>query len=371
MKDIESKECMGSFFVFTTGEFPELSLEELKGAMGALHIPGEILDISPQVIQVSAEGSLEGWEALVGRVGYVFGAYQTLFPVRALTRAFNEMVLKENDVHFDSLYDAMLPHSGEFIRWLPRDMRIGIEAVRVQGSFPRIGRTILKKMLGKLIVDNGGVIGLDDPDITIKVIMSRSIYIGKQLAASDRKEMTMRRNQHRPFSMPITLSPNSSRALLNMAEMKSGEKIHDPFCGTGGILLEAADLGARVFGSDIDERMIRGTEENFNFLNQEFEQLSVFDIEDSSASFPPMDAVVTDPPYGRSTSTNREGLDELYERMFRAIGDILAEGGRCALILPSLGYLSLLPDNLILKSAVSSRVHRSLVRYFISLVKKD
>ena len=339
--------------------------------MAALEIRGGIVDISPQVIRISSEAPLDKWKKLVGRTGYTFGVYQTLFPVRALTEAFNEVVHKENDVQFHSLYEAMVPHSEEFIRWLPGDKRIGIEAVRVQGSFPRIGRTTFKKILGKLIIENGGSIGLDDPDVTISVILSRNIHIGMKLAVSDRKEMTLRRNQYRPFSMPITLSPNSSRALVNMAGLKKGENILDPFCGTGGILLEAADLGARVFGSDMDERMIRGTGENFRFFNVEYSDLAVLDIEECSAFFPQMDAVVTDPPYGRSTSTNSEDIDELYKRMFPAIGRILTKGGRCAMILPSMSYLAHLPEDLILKSAVSSRVHRSLTRYFISLVKKS
>ncbi|MFH1546481.1 MAG: methyltransferase domain-containing protein [Patescibacteria group bacterium] len=43
--------------------------------------------------------------------------------------------------------------------------------------------------------------------------------------------------------------------------------VYDPFCGVGGILVEAALLGCRVVGSDLDPRMVEFSQKNLAALN--------------------------------------------------------------------------------------------------------
>jgi tRNA G10 N-methylase Trm11 len=45
-----------------------------------------------------------------------------------------------------------------------------------------------------------------------------------------------------------------------------GTRLLDPFCGTGVLLQEAALMGFSVYGTDIDERMVRYSRDNLNWL---------------------------------------------------------------------------------------------------------
>ena len=367
---IETTENISSdLFVLTSGENTTLSLVELQGAMGALGIQADIIGVSPQVIHLRSQTSTGKWSSIAGRTGFLQGIYRSIFDVPSLNRALNKHATSGKYLSFDTIYGALDTNSGYFLDWLPKDIGVGVETVRVQGAHPLISGTILKKALGKLITRNNGKIDLSDPGTMITAVLSRNVHIGERLVLADRGDMRRRRNQYRPFSLPISLSPNSSRALLNFARVKEGDKVLDPFCGTGGVPIEAALMKAEVNGSDISPRMIKGTKENFQFFQLPYNELKVLDIEQISNAFPPMDAVVTDPPYGRSTSIGAGGMEKLYERMFSSIAKILKPGGRCAIILPSISFIRSIADPLKLEHAVSFRVHRSLVRHFISLVK--
>ena len=51
--------------------------------------------------------------------------------------------------------------------------------------------------------------------------------------------------------MPYTLKSDIARASLNLLNLKENSIVLDPFCGIGGILLEAEDLNFKVIGNDI------------------------------------------------------------------------------------------------------------------------
>ena len=47
--------------------------------------------------------------------------------------------------------------------------------------------------------------------------------------------------------------------MQNLAHVRQGALVYDPFVGTGSFLVTAAHFGACVVGSDIDGRQIRGS----------------------------------------------------------------------------------------------------------------
>ncbi len=44
------------------------------------------------------------------------------------------------------------------------------------------------------------------------------------------------------------MSPKLARCMVNLTGVKENDLVLDPFCGTGGILIEAGIMGARVIG---------------------------------------------------------------------------------------------------------------------------
>ncbi|HIJ17555.1 MAG TPA: hypothetical protein HA364_07265, partial [Thermoplasmata archaeon] len=79
-----------------------------------------------------------------------------------------------------------------------------------------------------------------------------------------------------------------------------------------------------------------------------------------------VDGIATDPPYGRSTSTNGEPLDELYTRSFRAFADVLGRGCRLAIAVPDARVLDAAEGFRLLETH-PLWVHRSLTRNFCAL----
>jgi tRNA (guanine10-N2)-dimethyltransferase len=217
---------------------------------------------------------------------------------------------------------------------------------------------IVKKVAG--VVARGRKVDLRHPEVELRFVISDQVYFHVKLAEIDRPSFDRRKVAERPFFSPISLHPRYARALVNIAAVKRGDLVLDPFCGTGGTLIEAALIGARACGSDIDEEMIAGTAANMEHVGVKAERLEALDIEAAASSFPDMDAVLTDLPYGRSASTRKEGVALLYSRAIPAMDACLRAGGNFCVVAPRTMDLSPLS----LREAHAQRVHRSLTRYY-------
>ena len=222
----------------------------------------------------------------------------------------------------------------------------------------------MERELGRRLSEYGSV-DLEGAEVEIRVFALSSMFFAAVMRCRpDRKSLDSRKVSGRPFFSPVSLPPRYALGLVNLCEVSEGERVLDPFCGTGGILIEAAMAGASITGSDIDGRMIGGTRKNlekFGIRGQfELFRCDVSEI----AELGKFDAVLTDPPYGRSSSTGGEGLKRLYSRAFAAIGESLVEGGRLGIVVPD---VSLVPQTkgLKLQKAIRQRVHRSLTRNFL------
>jgi len=205
------------------------------------------------------------------------------------------------------------------------------------------------------------------PDIKLRVLWSKQLHLYLDEMQVDREQFEERHVRSRPFFSPISLHPRHARALVNLTRVKEGETLLDPFCGTGGILLEASLIGAKVIGSDISSEMIEGCEENMRHFGARFHRLELMDIEDVPKEFSNVDAVATDPPYGRSSSTMKEPVRDLHARAFRAIGEVLSPKGFAGIVLP---YAFIGAERLVEVEEHVQRVHRSLDRHYCLLKRR-
>jgi len=93
------------------------------------------------------------------------------------------------------------------------------------------------------------------------------------------------------------MSPKLARCMVNLTRIKNSDRLLDPFCGTGGIIIEAGIIGARVVGTDIDPKMVIGTIENLQHCD--IKDYEVFQADARKLKLPyEVDGVATDPPYG-------------------------------------------------------------------------
>jgi tRNA (guanine10-N2)-dimethyltransferase len=157
--------------------------------------------------------------------------------------------------------------------------------------------------------------------------------------------------------------------MVNLSMVKKNETLLDPFCGTGGILIEAGILGIKIIGSDIDKKLVYGCKENLNFYNINNYKIFNLDISMIKDMVSNIDAVVTDFPYGKSTTTNGEELISLYKRAFENIYLILNTGRIAVVGLANKDLIKFGQKYFSLEKIFDIRVHNSLTRYFVVFKK--
>ena len=101
----------------------------------------------------------------------------------------------------------------------------------------------LERKLGAAIHALGHEVKLKDADCEI---FKAENHIGVKIPLN--RDFNKRKPQHRPFFKPTSMHPKIARLLVNLAHVKAGNTVLDPFCGTGGILIEAALMKMKVSG---------------------------------------------------------------------------------------------------------------------------
>ncbi|MCD6467754.1 MAG: methyltransferase domain-containing protein [Thermoplasmata archaeon] len=214
-------------------------------------------------------------------------------------------------------------------------------------------------------------VNIKNPDAEIRVILTdERWYVCKKSVKIDRSSFEARKVQHRPFFSPISLHPRLARAMVNLSKVAKGETLLDPFCGTGGILLEAGLIGVNLIGGDIQETMVDGCKKTLDVYNIKNYNLFQCDISEIPSKVNLVDAVVTDFPYGRAATTNREKTVSLYKRAFKTIDEVLKEDGRAVVTLPNMEAVEQGKGFLRLEEVHPWRVHKSLTRYITVYEKK-
>jgi tRNA (guanine10-N2)-dimethyltransferase len=207
-------------------------------------------------------------------------------------------------------------------------------------------------------------VDLEHPDHEIRVLITdQGLYVGVKIIEVDRKQFEERKVQHRPFFSPISIHPKLARTLVNLSMISTDETLLDPFCGTGGILIEAGLVNAKLVGNDVEEKIIEGCQRNLEFYDIHSYDLFCADIGELPQYIDTVDAIVTDLPYGKSTTTKGENLDQLYHRSFEVFAMLLKKQGRAVICQPSKTIQSIATRYFSLVKQYELRVHRSLTRY--------
>ncbi len=263
----------------------------------------------------------------------------------------------------------------DFTRWLQPNDRFGVKVTRIRREPKGFDVDALQGEIGSIIwhaMDGKVEVSLDCPDIMfLGVVWGKQFYFGPHLAERDRRGFSQRRSPLRPFFVPSAIHPKIARVLVNLSRAKPGSWFFDPFSGTGGLLLEAADIGCIPVGLDIDVSMLSGSQEN----------LAHFEIPFygglGDARTPPIrsgcvKAIATDPPYGRSSSTKGNAVTSLIQVSLESFAEVLASGGYLCLALPLEFFREdMIPsDSYVIKETHTMRIHRSLRRHIIVLERK-
>ena len=324
------------------GDLSSLAIEEIKGLLEAYSLKYRIIYSDRFLVIVE-----------------VLGQIPDKFPQRfSLIKSVNKFL-----GIYDSIIDVL--KRVEEIAYIFEEKGFHVRVHKLGPGWQHANSAELAGKIGKIIIlnSNKSKVVFDSPDAVLNVFLSERVVLGILIGSRD-QSIFKRQPSKRPFSLPISMEPRVARAMVNMARLREGQALLDPFCGTGGILIEAGLMGIKVFGSDIDERMVRGTIRNLEFYGIKPEKIIKCDVREIAEYFSNIDGIVCDPPYGRSASTFGEKSTRLYEASFKAFKKVLKTGGYVVISFPTAEHhLKIGMKYMMLKAIISYRVHKSLTRY--------
>jgi len=166
-------------------------------------------------------------------------------------------------------------------------------------SSTKVDSRSLEKKAGTVLKEKWGArVSLSKPALSVYLIITDT---KKYLGYSD--DTMEPKRPRKPIKYPHELDWKLSRAMVNLAGLREGKTLCDPFCGTGTILLEAESMGIHGIGIDFDLEMCGITKRNLaaNSYKGTVINSTYHDIE---RIMDRIDAIVTDLPYGTASKSS-------------------------------------------------------------------
>lgn len=140
-------------------------------------------------------------------------------------------------------------------------------------------------------------------------------------------ELAQRR--YKRAHLPASLKPTVARALALWSEPRPSDIVLDPLAGAGTVLRERAEAGraALIAGGDIDPAAVAAARTNAGRQAA----LALWDATRLPVLSGRVDALITNPPYGRQHEPP-DGIERLYRGLLREAARVLRPGGRCVVL---------------------------------------
>jgi len=342
------------YYAFLSGEHETIPIGELKAILEAEDVEYVISKVYDQVVTFKARNLNP--KVITFRGGMVKEV--------GLLISICENPLSEDEV-LHILKDVSWEH---LIK--PYDTFL-VRCKRIKRYLEHLNTTSIERLLGALIAGKTrSKVNVHSPNKMVKAFLTSNVLItGLLLSRVNTKEFLSRKPSTRPFFHPSALDPKLSRVFVNLSRVKREQLFLDPFCGTGGFLIEAALIGAYIIGSDIRRDMVEGTMKNLRSMG--IEPLGIVRADATTPPWHRVDAIATDPPYGRSSTTLGRSVDRIVYDFLNSHADRLKRGGYVCYALPhDVEVQATIPKKLYdIVEVHSMRVHKSLTRMII-IVKR-
>jgi tRNA (guanine10-N2)-dimethyltransferase len=340
-------------FFLISGEHQTLPVSELEAILKAKNFEYKISEKLIQVLRLEAD--VKCIEAIR------FRSALTRVCCREIFNCEDNLPEILGNINFDAL--------GDFIG----DESFAVRIRRVEGVTPELDRVGLEGEIGGQILKTikTSRVDLSNPQKTFFGVLTDNRFIfGLVTADIKPKPFIQRGPRRRLFFHPTAMPAKMARTMVNLSQPKSGDLLLDPFCGTGGMLIEAGLIGCRVVGFDAKPHMLRGGLKNLKHYRIEFEGLAIADARHTPIT--KVDCIATDPPYGRSASTLGTSTRLIVEDFLSAVADTIPKGGKICMASPDTIHISEIAEQTGFKHLESHFVyiHRSLTREIVVFERK-
>jgi tRNA (guanine10-N2)-dimethyltransferase len=333
-------------FFLLSGEHESLPVSEAKAILEAEGYTYKTIEKLDQVLRL--ETDINCVEILKRRAALTRLCAQELFTCEARMASIIKTVKATK-------LDQVLRENETFV--------VRVKHVKTYSS--NINGMTLEQKLGELILQGTRQtkVKLKNPGKAfIGILTNQRFIFGQKLIDIPARPFVLRRPRKRPFFHPSAMQPKLARCMVNLAQPRAGDVLLDPFCGTGTMLIEASLINCQAVGADVQRRMARGTLKNMAHFKTK--PLGVIIADARNPPISKADCVVTDPPYGTSSTTLKRTREQIFREVLVAVHGLLKPGRRICIAAPKKLKVASLGTSLGHKHLESHfvYVHRSLTR---------
>ena len=317
------------YFFVHSGEHIDLANAELRALVKGYHPDAVIRNLGPRVS--IAEGDID-----LGKIT----------SRSASTRIAGRLLSLQSDNGFDA--DGDFRNCDRFACDMLNlsDKKVDMETVSNLGKYIKVKFPRMQ-------------VSLQHPDVIILQVITND---GSAIGLLDYRKRNGEHRKYRrmrPYFHPVALESKLSRIMINLTMIKENDLLLDPFCGTGSILIEAANMNIRAIGCDISDEMCHGALANMKGRDT---MLVNCDALASPLQMNCVDAIATDLPYGRAASTAKRESKTLLNDFISFVRDEM-KGKRCCVMCRK-GDEELFEN---IEEEYDIYVHRSLTRKLMVL----
>ncbi|MEM2902593.1 MAG: THUMP domain-containing protein [Candidatus Bathyarchaeia archaeon] len=303
------------YLAYVSAEHPTLPSAELKALLEAEDVPFHVEERLPGILLIESPRPVEEVAKSLKRASMMKALYRLILD--------SQLQPEELKREVDGL-EPPAEKGGTFSLRVNRapTLSVKVDTARLEHL---IGDLLRRKM--------GWSVDLKNPQVWFQgFALPDRILLGLNLYRRPLRAFESREPGARPRFHPATLTPKLARCMVNLSRARTGHLLLDPFCGVGGVLIEAGLIGCQVIGVDAQRRMCEGCLENLRHYG--VNALGVLWGDALHLPVSQVDRVVADPPYGTAASTMKRSMKTLLEGFMPQCASILTRDGFACLAAP-------------------------------------
>ncbi|MCK4591869.1 methyltransferase domain-containing protein [Candidatus Parcubacteria bacterium] len=345
-------------YIFHLGRIPALSVAELQAMLSKTKANYSMKFISREMITIDIKNEINFKELLV-QMGGTIKIAKFINSYQNFDKVFEEIDLIIKNIPGKKTIGY------SFYSTETEEKNDAYDKFReIETRFKNIKKTLAGKSSVRIVFPDNKTMELNSASIfknklTIKGIefnimtSGDKIILSRTIAVQD-VESYSQRDYDRPNkdSLIGMIPPKLAQIMINLANMKEGQIMLDPFCGIGTILQEALLNDYKVIGSDANDKQVKNSKTNLEWLSKKYilryPNYKIFqsDIKNISKKIKQnsIDAIVTEsslgPVYTKipqkiEIKQNFNRLEKMYLRFFQAAKLVLRKKARIVATLPA------------------------------------
>ena len=343
-----SDDGLTAYFAYISGEHIELAKAEVEALLNQFYSDNEVT-----------------WFGRLARIAIPSNPVDFLLESAALVQQAGTILYETDSI--DDITQGI--SDNEWATYITKQDDFAVKTLCLGEETDLDMRLKIERSLGAYIeMATGATVKLRSPSVQILVlIMSERILICKSDMSKLRVLLRGREPGKKEFFHPSMMNSSLARVMCNLAGVRPGDIVLDPFCGGGGILCEASHIGASVIGIDLSWKLLAGAKVNLSKIGMNY---SLIQGDTQRLPINSVNRIVSDPPYGRASSTRGSIAVKLVESLLENADSILQSKGEClCLCCDSEMKLSQIAQDtgLTVARQLSMRVHSGLVRDIVTV----